>query len=204
VAWENISWRIAGWDTPLWSGPNRRPGRYNRAGSDPTQYLCLHPWGPWAEMLRWDDRRTPDEARDLSTRIWSVRVSLSEAPRRISFDDAAALSVEPEDLVSEDYTVCQELADEARSQGETALIVPSAALPGTETLVLFGPKLLAPWQQAALDIAVDVPAAVTADRSGPPLAVLPHVRWRGTAHEGLRRWRIGLDESFREPVPTPT
>lgn len=204
MAWETISWRIAGWDTPLWSGPNRRPGRYNRAGSDPTQYLCLHPWGPWAEMLRWDDRRTPDEARDLSTRIWSVRVSLSEAPRRISFDDAAALSVEPEDLVSEDYTVCQELADEARSQGETALIVPSAALPGTETLVLFGPKLLAPWQQAALDIAVDVPAAVTADRSGPPLAVLPHVRWRGTAHEGLRRWRSGLDESFREPVPTPT
>lgn len=202
MSWETTGWRLANWDTPLWVGPNRRAGRYNRAGGDPTQYVCLHPWGPWAEILRWEDRRTPRETADLSGRIWSVRIILPEEPRVIGFDDAEALGVTPEDLVADDYNVCQELADGARASGELALIVPSAALPGTRSLVLLGPRVLVPWELEPVDVDVDVPAAVTADDARPPLAVLPHVRWRGVPHDGPVRWRAGGPASFLEPVPT--
>ena len=203
MAWETTAWRVAAWDSPLWIAPNRRAGRYHRAGDPPTQYLCTHPWGPWAEMLRWDDRRTESEAAELSTRLWSVRVVLTAPPREITFDDAVSLGIDAADLVSEDYTVCQELADEARRRGESALIVPSAALPGTETVVILGPRVLSPWQFPPIDIQVDVPAAVAGDRAGAPLAVLPHVRWRGDPHRQLVAWKAGAAPQFLEPVPTP-
>lgn len=203
MSWETTGWRLADWDTPLWGGPNRRAGRYNRAGVDATQYLCLHPWGPWAELLRWEHRNTPADASDLSGRVWSVRVMLPQAPRTIGFDDAAALGAAPADLVAEDYTVCQGLADQARANGELALVVPSAALPGTSTLLLLGPRVVIPWQLEPIDLDVDVPAAATADHAGPPLAVLPHVRWRGSPHAGLAAWRAGDTLTFLEPVPTP-
>lgn len=203
MPWEETAWRIAAWDTPFWISPSRRAGRYNRLGAPPTQYLCLHPWGPWAEMLRWSDRRTETEAAELSTRLWSVRVVLPDAPRRITFDDAASMGLDADDLVSEDYAVCQDLADEARGRGVPALIVPSAALPGTETLVVLGPRALSPWHVAPVDAAVDVPAAVSGDRAGAPLAVLPYVRWRGQPHRGASEWRAGRAHVFLEPTPTP-
>lgn len=65
MSWEAIGWRLASWDTPLWVGPNRRAGRYNRLGGDPTQYLSWHPWGPWAELLRWESRITVVDAQEL-------------------------------------------------------------------------------------------------------------------------------------------
>jgi hypothetical protein len=203
VPWEAVAWRIAGWDTPLWSVPSRRAGRYNRAGDPATQYLCLHPWGPWAEVLRWDDRRTEREAAELSSRLWSVRVILSAEPRRITFDDASSLGIDAQDLVSEDYTVCQEVADEARAGNQSALLVPSAALPGTETLVILGPRALTAWQSSPVDVDLDVPAAVAADNASTPQAVLPYVRWRGAAHPGLASWKAGTYADFFEPIPTP-
>jgi hypothetical protein len=202
VPWEVTAWRIAAWDTPLWISPSRRAGRYNRLGDPPTQYLCLHPWGPWAEMLRWSDRRTEVRAAELSTRLWSVRLVLPDPPRPITFDDAASMGIQAEDLVSEDYAVCQDLADELRGQGVSALMVPSAALPGTETLVALGARALSPWHLAPVDTTVDVPAAVSGDRAGAPLAVLPYVRWRGEPHRGLREWQAGRPHVFLEPTPT--
>src|SRR5712691_8607339 len=37
----------------------RGAGQYNKEGVGPTQYMCLHPLGPWAELLRGEDRRQP-------------------------------------------------------------------------------------------------------------------------------------------------
>jgi hypothetical protein len=166
--------------------------------------MCLHPWGPWAELLRWESRQTVEDARELSGRLWALRVRLSTPPRRITFDDASGLGVTAEDLVADDYSVCQDLADEARNAGEVALIVPSAALPGTESLVLLGPRVMVPWQLEPIDLELDVPAAVSAEGASPPLDVLPSVRWRGTAHEGLEDWRANRPSQFLEPTPTRT
>jgi hypothetical protein len=154
-------------------------------------------------MLRWSERRTEQEAAELRTRLWSVRLSLANPPRRITFHDAAELGIDPGDLVAEDYTVCQDLADEARQRGDSALIVPSAALPGTDSLVLFGARTLSPWHLPPIDMDLDVPAAVASDRAGSPLAVLPYVRWRGNVHQGLSEWQAGRSHAFLEPTPTP-
>ena len=81
--------------------------------------------------------------------------------------------------------------------------MPSAALPGTSTLVVLGPRVLIPWQLEPIDVDIDLAAAVTADRAGPPLAVLPYIRWRGSSHAGLDAWRAGAPSDFLEPVPTP-
>ena len=162
----------------------------------------MHPWGPWAELLRWDDRRTPEEVLDLLGRVWSVRVRLPDQPRTIDFQGIGAAAASPEDLVSEDYASCQRLAADARAAGELALIVPSAALPGTNTIVLFGPRVLIPWELEPIDLDVDLAAAVTAERASGPLAVLPHVRWRGAPHAGLAAWQAGQPYVFLEPTPT--
>ena len=201
--WEAVGWRLANWDTPLWVNPNRRAGRYNAAGSDATQYLCLHPWGPWAELLRWEDRRTVTDAVELRGRIWAIRVLLANAPKRITFDEAATAGITAEDLVTEDHAACQRVAAVLRRHGEQALIVPSAALPGTENLVLLGPRVMISWQATPVDADLDVPAAVGADRAGPPLAVLDYVRWRHSAHRALTAWHAGRPVEFSEPVPTP-
>lgn len=203
MSWSALGWRLASWDTPFWNSPNRRAGRYNRAGSPPTQYVALHPWAPWAELLRWEDRRTAGDAGELRGRLWAVRVTLEAEPTPLGFAEAAAHGADPADLVAEDYAVCQDLADEARATGEPALLVPSAALPGTSTIVVFGARVLVPWHLAPVDPDIDVPAAVCADRACPPSALLAHVRWRGTPHAALDQWQAGTTMTFEEPVPTP-
>jgi len=39
---ERIAFRVANFETPLWSLPGLQPGRYNHPGSAATQYLALH------------------------------------------------------------------------------------------------------------------------------------------------------------------
>ena len=46
------AFRHAAYDSPWWAFPSARSGRFNRATQDTVQYLCLHPLGPAAEMLR--------------------------------------------------------------------------------------------------------------------------------------------------------
>jgi hypothetical protein len=203
VTWETVGWRLASWDTPFWIGPNRRDGRYNQGGGDATQYVCLHPWAPWAEMLRWEDRRTVPEAMELQGRLWSARITLPDPPLTIDFADAYRYGVTPADLVSESYRPCQELAARLRAARHEAVMVPSAALPGSQTLVMLGPRVLIPWQLPPIDPLLDTEAAVTADRAGAPTAVLPHVRWRHAPHTGLAAFHAGTSAPFLEPVPTP-
>ena len=135
----------------------------------------------------------------MSHRTWALRVELDGLPR-IGFAQAQTHGLRPGDLVSDDLRACQRLADRLRAAGAPGAIVPSAALPGTDNLVLFGERAAAPY---ALDprSAVDVPAAMTADRAGPPLGLLARVRLRGSPHAGLEAWRGGEPFRFVEPPP---
>lgn len=195
-------WRFSAYDTPVRMLPSRRPGRFNGPGDPPTQYFSLHPWGPWAELLRWEDRRTSADALQVATRLWVARCALAGPVVRLDFQEAASRGVDPSALVGDDHAVCQGLAREERARGTSALVVPSAALPGTDNLVVLGPGAVVPWQVPPVD-EVDVPAAVSADRAGPPLALLPLVRYRGQPHAGLDAFSAGSTFRLPEPVPTP-
>ena len=114
----------------------RRPGRFHRGDeAEPTQYLCLHPLGPHAEAMRFFDTRTVDEARALDLRTWAVGVPDDGSRRDPDTPTRGSPTTRPRARTSP--TRC------ARPATRGA-IVPSAALPGTRNVVLFGGRVTAP------------------------------------------------------------
>jgi hypothetical protein len=191
-------YRHAFWDSPWWVSENRNAGRYNRAGQEATQYLCLHPLGVTAEFLR---QQGPGVVADLHTvalRIWAARVP-TDGLDRITFDNAATFGLVASDLVDDDYTRTQALGDYLRSTGRAGLIAPSAALPGTEILVLFGPRLRLAYLSDPVDPAQVQSAHIT---DGVPVEeVVSSVRWRGAPHSGLVDWEArGAIAAFEDPA----
>jgi hypothetical protein len=163
----------------------------------PTQYMCLHPLGPWAEFLRAVDLRTSEQLAHVRHRTWVLRIDLAGLPR-IGFEEAAGHGLRPGDLVADDPRACHRLADRLRAAGALGAIVPSAALPGTDNVVMFGARASAPYLVEAVS-AIDVPASLTADGGRPPLGVLERVRRRGAPHPALEAWRAGEPFRFAEP-----
>jgi hypothetical protein len=191
-------YRLASWRRPLRTEPSRVAGRFHRMTEEsPTQYVCLHPLGPWAEFLRASGLRTPDQLALVRHRTWALRFDLTGLPR-IGFDDARTYGLRPGDLVSDDLRACHRLAERLRGDGVPGAIVPSAALPGTDNVVLFGERAAAPYLVEPLS-AVDVPASLTADGGRPPLGLLDRVRRHGAPHAALEAWRAGEPFRFAEP-----
>jgi RES domain-containing protein len=182
------AFRIANWDTPLWANPNRREGRYNTVPGRITQYWALHPLTPWAEYLRFNNIRGVDDLRDLELRVWAAKVDLPPGTREITFGTAEANGISPEALVDDDWTTCQSWA---AGVSAPALIVPSAALAGTKTLVLMGERVRIGYSQEPIDLSLDTPTDPTADVGFAMADLLSYVRWRGGPHPGLDAWKRG-------------
>lgn len=126
-------------------------------------------------MLRNNDLRLPEQARALRIRTWALEVALDELVE-LPFDES---------LVADGYEPCRELADRLRADGVPGAIVPSAALPGTRNVVLFGPRVAAPYNVPAFS-SVDVPASITGEHGEALVALQRIVRYRGDPHPGRR------------------
>jgi RES domain-containing protein len=192
--------RHAAYDSPWWAFPSSRSGRYNRAKQHTVQYLCLHPLGPAAEMLRHNvgPGGDPDE---VILNLWTAAVDLSDVTR-VDFDDCATYSCTPDELVGDDYSRTQALADEVRASGSSAIVVPSAALPGTHNLILFGACVLHPvlWKPLAPE---EIPTGHLTDGARIVAGVASHVRWFGTEHSALEQWKMtGSYDLFDDPIAT--
>ena len=89
-----------------------------------------------------------------------------------------------------DHERCRAFADALRNERSAPplLRVPSAALPGTENLVIFGPRVAIPWNVEPIDES-ELSVSVAAEQARPPDALLDLVRFRGEAHAGLDAWR---------------
>ena len=183
--------RLAAWDTPLRVNSHREAGRFHRAGSPATQYISLHPLGPWAEYLRFHDLRSRDDVADRRLRTWAIRVLLEDV-LEVDFNNAPHYGLEPHELVSDDWTACQDLADRFRRDGAApkALQVPSAALPGTRCLVILGERVDIPFLWAPVDD-VDMPACLVVEDGRPPQSLLELVRYSGDRHAELDAWLAG-------------
>jgi hypothetical protein len=82
------------------------------------------------------------------------------------------------------------------------MIVPSAALPGTHNLVLFGVRVLNPFLTKPL-MPEEIPTGHLTDGARPPAEVAPHVRWFGTPHSAAEQWKsTGKYDPFDDPTPT--
>lgn len=198
---ELVAFRLANYETPLWSVENFSAGRYNEAGDGFTQYLSLHPMTPWAEMLRGEDRRTRARALLMRYPLWALRVQLTADPFDLTFASAPSVGLRPADLVADDPRPCRRLAASFRAgHGPAAFTAPSAALPGTRNLVVLEPRVIGPWDLVPLD-ELDWPGALAAQDGRCPEGLwdLVHFRRTRARHPALRAYERDKPYVFDEP-----
>lgn len=183
VSWTGVAYRATSYDVPLWSRPNRRSGRWNIAGDGCTQYMCLVTSAPFAEVLRQENLRTEAEAATYSTTIWQLRVDEGAIADYSSFERAEAAGFPAEALVEDDHERCQVEAQWLKSHGIRGLLSPSAALPGSISLTLFGARVAIAWD-ASVSLASTIPAGKVAS-GHPPRGLVAQVRYFGESHSGL-------------------
>jgi hypothetical protein len=111
-------------------------GRYHRVGGVPTWYGSRTERGAWAELFRHflDDGVSPFEIRRRVGRVDAQVIALDLTSKRI----LDALDVSVDELITDDLTVCQDLAELAIEAGFDAIHGPAAPLERERTLAVFG------------------------------------------------------------------
>ena len=116
--------------------PARSEGRYHRNGGPGVWYASDQEQAAWAELFR----HFSEEGIDPFELLRRVGAANADGLEVLDLTDAlvlADLGLEHDDLVGDDYSLTQDLADAARRAGFQGLLGPSAALPGRRTLAVF-------------------------------------------------------------------
>ena len=116
--------------------PARSEGRYHRLGGPGVWYASDQEQAAWAELFR----HFLDEGVDPFEVLRRVGAAAVDELEVLDLTNQAViewLGVDGADLVDDDYSRTQELADAARAAGFEGMLAPSAALPGRRTLVVF-------------------------------------------------------------------
>lgn len=158
---------------------------------------------PWAELLRNLGLRTSDGARAMRVPLWAIRLTLEDEPLDVTFDNAASHGIDAEALVADDRSECRRLAGALRAGGVTSFIAPSAALPGTENIVVLDAAAVIDFHQEPID-AGDWPVAMTSQDGRAPegLWQLVHFIGAGVMHPALRAFLDGDAFQFEQPPVT--
>lgn len=183
ISLDTRAYRATSYDVPLRVATNRRPGRWNLARSDTAQYLCLDSEGPFAEKLRHEELKTEADAAMYTTTLWELQVNEGFVVDYSTFQKAEEAGFPPEALVDDDHEQCQQEAQRLLSLGAGGILSPSAALPGSINLTLFGPRVEVKWD-ARTGVASAIPAQRLAE-GHPPTGLVNRVRYFGAEHEGL-------------------
>jgi hypothetical protein len=195
---EVVCYRASSYRTPVRSrrhGPESA-GRYHQPGSPATQYFSLHPLGPWAEVIRNQRCETVEDALETRIAIWAIRLDLATRATTIDFDAAyggnTLVPLSAHALTDDDPTNCRALAQAHREDHRAAkfLRVPSAALPGTENIVLLGGRRMIEYAREPMR-PIHLPAAVGAVDARAPRDLFRFVRLRGTRDPAYAAWRRG-------------
>jgi hypothetical protein len=147
-----------------------------------------------------------DDFWERAGRLWAAKIDLGTAGL-LDFNSAPQYGLQAGDLVADDYGACQAFASQVRANNALprTWIVPSAALAGFSNVVIFGPRVHAPYIAPPIDPAVDVPATLASERAHPPIFLLPHVRFHGQRHVALDAWNRREDyvapEAFDLTLP---
>lgn len=153
-----VAYRATTYDTPLWVSPNSRPGRWSHPEDGTVaQYCTLDAASAIAEMVRYENLRQIDEARELRISVWELRVNEGaiadySTPRR-----AARQGFAWEPLTSDSWGKCREEGLRIMNAGGRGVLAPSAALPQGVALTLFGPRTEIAWG-AEPSLSIQIPA----------------------------------------------
>jgi hypothetical protein len=135
--------------------------------------------------------------------LWAIQVQ-EEGIVDISFDNCGDFDVTAPQLVDESYSATQDLADRLRGRGVIGIRVPSAALPGTENLVLFGPRVADDYLAHPVQ-PEELPTGHLTDFAHPAAELYQRVRLIGMPHESLFYWESsGTYEPFHDPAASGT
>lgn len=105
----------------LWEEASQPEARWHGPGEGPVQYLCDTPDGAWAEFLRHEEIKDPEDLATIRRAIWAVELG-EEASRRVNLP-RKTLTGGPKT-----YPRCRKEAGRLRRLGATRIVVPSAAL----------------------------------------------------------------------------
>ncbi|MGC1165175.1 MAG: RES family NAD+ phosphorylase [Solirubrobacterales bacterium] len=173
----DVGFRYSNYDTPFWVRPNSDEGRWHRIGDDPTQYLSTTVEGAWAELIRAEGLRSEAEVALLRMPMWAADLDVHRIADYGSFEKAGEAGFAPDALIDEDYSRCQREGRRLREAGYLGVLAPSAALPGSVNLTLFGPRIASRWGMPSA-LASSIPATKIAVGS-PPEEIVGQVRQRG-------------------------
>lgn len=180
-------WRQSAPQFPLDSiPPQGRGGRYDRQDGPGMLYASESERGAWAELFRHQSGVPEVSLHLLKRRIGRIDVV---DLRVLDLTDQLVrerLGVVDDDLVGDDYAVCQALADAARAAGFEGVLAPAGGLPGHKTLVVLDTGLTA--VSAGEGRVHRPPARVTRDLAEVPFR---HARTFRSAVERLPfLWRL--------------
>ena len=153
-----VVYRATTYDTCLWVSPNSREGRWNHPEHGTiAQYCTLDVASAIAEMVRSENLRDVEDARELLVSVWEMRIdegavvdySTPSLVTNQGFDWAA--------LVSDSWQACQAEGQRLLTEGARGVLAPSAAFPQGVTLTLFGPRTEIAWC-AESSLSIQVPA----------------------------------------------
>lgn len=187
TTWRGDVYRATTYDEPLWVAPNRRDGRFNLAGQGSTQYLCLDSEAPYAEMLRGEDLRSETDAATFRTILWQLRVDEGAVADYGTFAKAEEAGCSLEVLVDDDQERSQAEAQRLKSLGARALLSPSAALPGSTNLTVFGPRTPVAWS-VGVRLASAIPVQRLTEGSA-PRGLMTRVGYYGDVHAALAAYQ---------------
>lgn len=138
---------------------------------------------PFAEMLRGEDLATETAAATFITSLWQLRIDEGAIVDYSTFELAEVTGFSAEALVEDDHERCQAEAQWLMSRNAGGLLTPSAALPGSLSLTLFGPRVHVDWDATA-PLASMMPAQrlITGH---PPTGLVARTRFYGKPHRLL-------------------
>ena len=116
--------------------PASTDGRYHRRGGPGVWYASDREQAAWAELFRHftDDGVGPFEVR---RRVGAVDVAGFQVLDLTDERVRSSLGLLLEDLVGDEYSISQELAEAAAKAGFAGILAPSAAMVGRRMLVVF-------------------------------------------------------------------
>lgn len=139
---EGSFWHQGAVARPLLSfaSPARGDGRYHRAGGPGAWYASSKERAAWAEFFR---HHVSAELSPLEVKrkVGRVEVEGLNVLDLTDPDVQAELDLADDDLLGDDISLCQAIADAARAAGLAGILAPSAAMSGEATLVVFGPGM---------------------------------------------------------------
>jgi len=185
--------------------PSQESGRWHREREGYAQYLSLSPLGAWAELIRYYSIRDVDLAREQRRNLWLVLVREERVADLATFKKWDACGLDPRVAVA-DHGPCQDLAGELVDAEYRGILTPSAALPDTVNLTLFGERYeqvltgnLDVWPNP--DPSVFLPCERAAAESGPPVELITKTCFRGGPHPGYREHLVSSGRPLPPDMP---